>query len=50
MRDQIFVVCAAVNDATRTLPSLVDVDEARELIRWIADAASPLSGEFQQTP
>lgn len=42
LRDQYFVVTSAIDDAVRGIDRIVDLDEAKELIRWIASAAEPL--------
>jgi hypothetical protein len=42
LRDQVFVVRSAVDDARRTLERVTDVQEARELLAWVVEAAEAL--------
>jgi hypothetical protein len=42
LRDQAFVVRSAIDDARRSLERVADVDEARELLAWVVEAAEAL--------
>ena len=42
LRDQVFVVRSAVDDARRSMAGVSDVREARELLDWVAEAAAAL--------
>jgi len=50
LRDQVFVMCAAVDDARQAAPALLDLAEAREWIDWIVQAAAPLLAPPPRTP
>jgi hypothetical protein len=43
LRDQVFVLRRAIDDAQRALTRGADAREARELLGWIVEAAQPLS-------
>jgi len=42
LRDQVFVVRSAVDDARRSMDRLSDVQEARELLDWVVQATEAL--------
>jgi hypothetical protein len=43
LRDQVFVLRRSIDDAQRAIARGADAHEARELLRWIVEAAEPLS-------
>ncbi|MCC6225230.1 MAG: hypothetical protein IT195_02335 [Microthrixaceae bacterium] len=50
LSDQLYVLRCAIDDAGRAADGMVDLDEARRLIDWIATAAEPLSTRSPETP
>jgi hypothetical protein len=42
LRDQVFVVRSAIDDARRSMDRVTDVQEARELLAWVVEATEAL--------
>jgi len=50
LSDQLYLLRCAIDDAARAADGMVDLDEAKRLIDWIATAAEPLSPVPPESP